>query len=145
MQGNLGNLHDIYIPALIGFEWTEGYVLVAIFLLSLLITGLYLFGSYLLATRFRRTALKELKNLKKSEDISGTFELVKRVLLTTNKREVVAALSGEELVAFMEGEPVVLHLNKTLFQPNAQVSEQERRLFFTSIKKWIKKQKAIYG
>ena len=145
MQGNLNNLHDIYIPELIGFEWTEGYILVAIFLLSLLITGLYLLGSYLLATRFKRTALKELNSLQKSADISGTFELVKRVLLTTNKREVVAALSGEELVAFMEGEPVVLQLNKTLFQPNAQVSEQERRLFFTSIKKWIKKQKAIYG
>jgi len=145
MQGNLDNLHDIYIPELIGFEWTEGYILVAIFLLSLLITGLYLLGSYLLATRFKRTALKELNSLQKNADISGTFELVKRVLLTTNKREVVAALSGEELVAFMKGEPVVLQLNNTLFQPNAQVSEQERHLFFTSIKKWIKKQKAIYG
>jgi len=145
MQGSLDDLHDIYIPELIGFEWTQGYLLVAIFLLSLLMTGLYFLSSYLLATRFRRTALKELKSLQQSEDISGTFELVKRVLLTTNKREVVASLSAEELVTFMDVEPVVLQLNHTLFQPNAEVSEEERHLFFISIEKWIKKQKAIYG
>ena len=145
MQGSLDDLHDIYIPELIGFEWTQGYLLVAIFLLSLLMTGLYFLSSYLLATRFRRTALRELKSLQQSEDISGTFELVKRVLLTTNKREVVASLSAEELVTFMDVEPVVLQLNHTLFQPNAEVSEEERHLFFISIEKWIKKQKAIYG
>ena len=145
MQGSLDNLHNIYIPVLIGFEWTYGYILVAIFSLSLLISTLYFLGSYLLATRFRRSALKELHILQKSEDIAGTFELVKRVLLTTNKREVVASLSATSLVAFMDAEPIVLQLNRTLFQPNAQVSDKQRHLFFTSIKKWIKKQKAIYG
>jgi len=144
MQSSLDNLHDIYIPELIGFEWTEGHILVAIFLLSLLISTLYLLGSYLLGTRFRRTALRELNALEKSEDISGTFELVKRVLLTTNKREVVASLSAEALVTFIDAEPIVLRLNNTLFQSNSQVSKQERHLFFAAIKKWIKKQKAIY-
>ena len=144
MQGSLNDLHDIYVPQAIGFEWTEGYVLVAIFLLSLLITGLYLFVSYLFATRFKRTALRELTALQKSKDIAGTFELVKRVLLTTNQREDVASLSADTLVGFMDTEPIVLQLNNTIFKPNAKVSEQEYHLFFSSIKKWIKEQKAIY-
>jgi len=144
MQGSLNDLHDIYVPQAIGFEWTEGYILVAIFLSSLLITALYLLGSYLFATRFKRTALKELTILQKSRDIAGTFELIKRVLLTTNKREVVASLSADTLVSFMDAAPIVLQLNITIFKPNAKVSEQEYHLFFSSIKKWIKEQKAIY-
>jgi len=144
MQASLNDLHDIYVPQAIGFEWTEGYILVGIFLSSLLITGLYLLGSYLLATRFRRTALKELTTLQKSNDIPGTFELVKRVLLTTNQREDVASLSADTLVGFMGTEPIVLQLNSTIFKPNAEVNEQDYYLFFSIIKKWIKEQKAIY-
>jgi len=144
MQSSLDNLHDIYVPELIGFEWTEGYILVAVFGLSLLITGLYWLGSYLLATRFRRTALKELEVLQGEEDIAGTFELIKRVLLTTTPREIVASLSGEALVMFMKTEPIVLQLNNTLFQTNKPVTSQEYDLFFSVIKRWIKEQKAIY-
>ena len=144
MQSSLDNLHDIYVPGLIGFEWTEGYILVAVFGLSLLITGLYWLGSYLLATRFRRTALKELEVLQGEEDIAGTFELIKRVLLTTTPREIVASLSGEALVMFMKTEPIVLQLNNTLFQTNKPVTSQEYDLFFSVIKRWIKEQKAIY-
>ena len=144
MQGSLDNLHDIYIPELIGFEWTVGYILLAIFLLSLLITGLYLLGSYLLATRFRRAALKELQTLQNNQDVAGAFELIKRVLLTTTTREIVASLSGETLVSFMKTEPIVLQLNNTLFQTNLAVTSKEYDLFFNIIKKWIKEQKAIY-
>ena len=144
MKGSLDNLHDIYIPELIGFEWTVGYILLAIFLLSLLITGLYLLGSYLFATCFRRTALKELQTLQNNQDVAGTFELIKRVLLTTTPREIVASLSGEALVSFMKTKPIVLQLNNTLFQTNMPVTSKECDLFFSAIKKWIKEQKAIY-
>lgn len=144
MNNSLENLHDIYIPASLGFQWTLGYSLISLFVISVLISSLYFYFSYLLATRFKRTALKELLVLKNKSDIPGIFDLIKRVLLTTNKREEVASLSGENLVSFIKVDEIALRANHSIYNTEVSLTEQELNSFYVSVYKWIKKQEAIY-
>ena len=141
---SLDNLHDIYIPPIIGFEWGDGHSLLLILLISVLITLSYLYISYFLATRFKREALSELKYHKEINDISAVFELVKRVLLTTCRREDVANLSGASLLEFMRADTIVLKLNNSIYNKNIKVDEAELEKFYKEIQTWIKEQKAIY-
>jgi len=144
MNSSLDNLHNIYIPPPVGFEFLLGYIFLTIFISSVIITLIYLGISYFFATRFKRTALNELKTFQKHSDISAIFDLIKRVLLTLHSRDEVANLSGIELFKFMKLDEKLLSINHSIYNPSIELTEEEKQSFYKEVKRWIEKQKAIY-
>ncbi len=143
-HGSLDNLRDIYIPPELGFfPLSEGYFALLIFTTSILLTLIYLSVARYKANRYKREALKELKTL---NEVSGIFFLIKRVMLTSHPREVVASLSGSALVDVMQilkHSELLLKANSSIYNPSLELDGDEQIQFKKIIKLWIKRQKGL--
>lgn len=144
MSSSLDNLHPIYEAVLPGFEWGVGWTLLAIFLSAIALSGSYFFWRYYRATRYRRSALAILKALQKQDDIAATFDLIKRVLLSTHERTEVAPLSGDALIDMAGLHPELKVINLTLFNTANTLSDAQKAQFFLHVKAWIASQKGVY-
>jgi hypothetical protein len=141
MQTNtsLDKLHDIYTPPLIGFEWNDGQIILAILACSVLASLSYFIIQNYKANEYKREALKELAHAKNAEEL---FSLIKRVLLSTKPRQEVASLSGAELLRYI-GKEQSTHLiqaqqsiyNKALGEKDFLTCKQE-------VRRWLRGYKA---
>ncbi len=129
MNTSLDALHPIYIPPEVGFfPLSEGYILLSISILSLLISYSALTIQNYLQNRFKREAKKELKSFKASLSAYKVFELLKRVALSCNKREDIASLSGDDLLKYF-------NINENELFIKASQSAYDKNIIFTKEEK----------
>jgi hypothetical protein len=98
--GSLDRLHDIAVPDPVPF-WPPApgwWVVTAVGLVLLLVAVVVGIGRWR-RNRYRREALAELERRTQSADIA---ELVKRAALAAFPRDRVAALTGDEWLAFLD-------------------------------------------
>ncbi len=107
----LANLRDIHLPGPISeLPVAPGWWLLGLLLLIAVFFALRAAVRFWRSNRYRRSGVKQLNQLwlqfQADEDpkhyLLGYAELLKRIALTRYPRERVAALSGEEWVAFLD-------------------------------------------
>lgn len=144
MEGNntsLDQLHDIFTPAPIGWEYNEGQVIVIIFAMSLLLSLSYLLYEYRRKNLYKYEAIKELKKAQSAIEI---FELIKRVLLSTKPRKEVAHLSQEKLLEYigLEHDVQLLELSHASYNPHIDYKSETLHKAKERVLRWIREYKA---
>ena len=103
MVADINNLHDIITPEPIGiYPFANGWVILILIALSLLLSYSINRYSKYKKNRYRREAKKEWKSLKKAKDTKALLSLNKRVAISAYGRDEVAILSGNEWWDFMQ-------------------------------------------
>lgn len=141
MSLSLDNLHNIYIPESVGFfPLTEGYIILIILTGSIFISLSYFLIVKYLRLAYKRQAIKELQTIKSSREIPVLFTLIKRILLSKEKREDVASLSGVSLLSFiqLENEPLFVKANSSIYDSNIVLSNDEFDLVCKKVFVWLK-------
>lgn len=133
MNTSLDSLHPIFIPSEVGFfPLSEGYIallfLIASFFMSFIAFRVVAFRK----NRFKREAIKELKQKSKTLQVRDAFELLKRVALSCDTRENVASLSGVEFLKYfsLETYEVVQKAHNSVYDKSIALSEDEKKEFY---------------
>jgi hypothetical protein len=157
--GSLQNLNDILEPAAVGF-WPPApgvwlvVALVLLWVIAVVVTLWFRFRQ----NAYRRAGVRELGNIRLRMDtpdgrksaVQELSALLKRVALTAFPRKEVAALSGDEWLAFLDASsgggwfsshPGSL-LAETAYRPSnfsMEVSDREINELFHLTEKWIQR------
>jgi len=137
---SLSQLHDIFIPHAIGFEWREGHIWLALLLATVLLSLLYPLYECSRNNLYKKEALKALKTAATPAEI---FEILKRVLLTINPREEVASLSGAALLqrAGLAQSKTLAHLAQGVYNPKQTIQTDTIEDAKKQLARWIREQK----
>lgn len=129
----LSQLHDIQTPEEISW-WPLAWGWYAVILLALLVVGLTIYAAvkYWQKRRFKRIALKQLKNLDINASpraaLQQVNDILKRVVMTYATRDEVASLSGQRWANWLqkhskkgpEIDPTLLSL---IYQPDCNAEQ----------------------
>ncbi|MEA1919564.1 MAG: DUF4381 domain-containing protein [Campylobacterota bacterium] len=129
MKSSLDSLHPIYIPPEVGFfPLSEGCIALLFFITSIFVSFMAFRVVAFRKNRFKREAIKELKQKRKKFQERDVFELLKRVALSCDTREKVASLSGEEFLKYfsLETNAVIQKAHNSVYDKNIVLSEDER-------------------
>jgi len=151
-EASLDNLHDIIVPEPVGlFPLAPGWIVLILFLLTLL----FHFGwqRYLAYRKkqYRREALDELQTLKEPgrEHTLALLSLAKRTGISAYGRKSVATLSDDAWWDFMQSESKVevsdtLREVLTKFLYNDQdLDNKAYQTLFAVVESWIKTHKRL--
>ena len=150
----LSQLHDIHLPAAIGW-WplAIGWYLLAVLVLVLLGTTTYFLRQYYLNTRSRRQALRLLVSYEQTyqRDVNhqaaaaSISELLKRVALVHFPREKVAGLQGIEWLAFLNDTSRGLDFKTVRYElleaPYQSLVDVDMQGLFELSRQWINQRK----
>jgi hypothetical protein len=149
MKNSLDSFHDVILPEPIGvYPLAEGWYMLA----ALLFTFVLYFGIKLLrlflASRYKREALKELKEIQNLENNSIKYkkllQLLRRTAIITYGREAVSTLDGDNWWDFLNQKKQFFQkehqlVATTLLYQEQEPSEDDINSFAKACKKWIKK------
>lgn len=141
----LRTLHDIAVPPPVSWlPQTWGWGLLAALLLLGFAILLYRWAKRYQRNAYRREALRVLETISSKAQAADVAELLKRTALSAWPRTDVAALSGGQWVAFLEGhspEPLGSDLKAFLasreYQPDQHVNDMP--VIVTQARLWIER------
>ena len=127
-----------------------GWPILAALVVALLMTIIVVLIKGHRARRYRRLAVLLLHSLdakKKAKTIVESCEIIKRVALKSFGRDIVAALTGQEWLTFLETKyktfdlktrDILTHSQYKTSEQLANINEDHVILFRTEMKNWIK-------
>lgn len=141
----LAQLNDIQTPAQIG-QWPLAWgwwAVIALILLTLvaLIVSLVKMRKHRFAKRQALAILKASENLEARAKVAAINNVLKRVNLAYQHRDVVAELSGEEWAKWLNRHNIKAQIEAELLQLSyqPQCNDEDAHLYFLQAQQWIKK------